>query len=139
MSHPEGLPELFLDRSLGPVQVPRLLRASGLSLITLTEHYGRPRDQEVPDSDWLELVGSRGWVALTKDKRIGRVHSQQVAIVNFKVRCFYLTNQNLRAQEMADRFLRNLPPIVKACSRPGPLLFAVYSNRIKEMPISGRP
>jgi hypothetical protein len=28
--HPAGLPELFLDRSLGRIQVPRLLRAAGL-------------------------------------------------------------------------------------------------------------
>lgn len=137
MSHPEGLPEFFLDRSLGPVRVPRLLRASGLSLITLTEHYGWPRDQHVPDSEWLELVGSRGWIALTKDKRIGRVDSQRLAILEFEVRCFYLTQQNLDAKEMANRFLRNLPRIVDACSRPGPLLFAVYSNQIREMPISG--
>ena len=87
MSHPEGLPELFLDRSLGPVQVPRILRDSGLTLITLTEHYGRPRDQDVPDAEWLELVGSRGWIAFTKDKRIGRLRSQRMAIVKFKVRC----------------------------------------------------
>lgn len=25
VSHPDGLPDLFLDRSLGPIQVPRLL------------------------------------------------------------------------------------------------------------------
>ena len=138
MSHPEGLPELFLDRSLGPVQVPRLLRDSGLSLITLTEYYGRPRDQDVPDSEWLELVGSRGWIALTKDKRIGRLRSQRMAIVKFRVRCFYLTKQNLDAREMANRFLRSLPRIVEACAQPGPLLVAVYSNRIQAMPVSGR-
>lgn len=135
MSHPEGLPELFLDRSLGPVQVPRLLRDSGLSLITLTEHYGQPRDQDVPDSEWLELVGSRGWIVFTKDKRIGRVRSQRMAIVKFKVRCFYLTKQNLDAKEMATRFLNNLPRISKACARPGPFMFAVHKHRIQEMSI----
>ncbi len=137
MSHPEGLPKLFLDRSLGPIQVPRLLRESGLRLTTLSEHYGRPRDEKVPDSEWLELAGSNRWVAFTKDKRIGRLRSQRVAIVEYKVRCFYLSKQNLDAEEMANRFLRNLLRITEACSKPGPLLIAVHKNRIQEMPISG--
>ena len=138
MSHPGGLPKLFLDRSLGPIQVPRILRASGLSLITLSEHYGRPRDQAIPDSEWLQLVGLSCWVAITKDKRIGRLQSQRKAIVEYQVRCFYLAKQNLVAEEMANRFLRSLPRIVEACSQPGPFLIAVHSNRIQEMPISGR-
>ena len=40
MSHPAGLPDLFLDRSLGRINVPGLLRAAGLRLTTLIEHYG---------------------------------------------------------------------------------------------------
>lgn len=70
MSHPAGLPDLFLDRSLGRLKVPRLLRAAGLRLITLAEHYGVPTDEQVPDEDWLELAGSRDWAVLMKDKRI---------------------------------------------------------------------
>ena len=64
MSHPDGLPDLFLDRSLGRIKVPRLLRAAGLRLITLAEHYGIPEDEDVSDDEWLELAGRRGWVVL---------------------------------------------------------------------------
>ena len=42
MSHPDGLPDLLLDRSLGRKEVPELLRAEGLRLVTLAEHYGNP-------------------------------------------------------------------------------------------------
>ena len=49
MSHPDGLPELFLDRSLGRIKVPSLLRADGLRLITLSEYYGIPADEAVRD------------------------------------------------------------------------------------------
>lgn len=135
MSHPEGLPSLFLDRSLGPVQVPRLLRAAGLRVVTLREYYGKPRDQTVRDSEWLQLVGSSGLVAFTKDKRIARLQDQREAIANYKVRCFYLAKQDLAAGDIADRFLWNLPRIVDACSRPGPFLVAVHANRLQEMPI----
>ena len=110
-----------------------------MSLITLTEHCGRPRGEYVPDSEWLELVGSRGWIAFTKDKHIGRLRSQRMAIVKFKVRCFYLTKQNLDTKEMAARFLNDLPRITKACARPGPFMFAVHKHRIQEMSIRVTP
>lgn len=67
MSHPAGLHDLFLDRSLGRKQIPARLRAAGLRLVTLAEHYGIPADEKVKDEDWLRLVGERGWVAFTKD------------------------------------------------------------------------
>ncbi len=38
MSHPDGLPDLFLDRSLGRKKIPTLLRDAGLRLVTLAEH-----------------------------------------------------------------------------------------------------
>jgi hypothetical protein len=62
VSHPDGLPDLFLDRSLGRIKVPQLLRAAGLRLVTLSEHYGIPADEDVADDEWLELAGRRGWV-----------------------------------------------------------------------------
>lgn len=59
MPHPDGLPELFLDRSLGRIKVPTLLRGAGLQLVTLSEHYGVPTDETVADEDWLQLAGER--------------------------------------------------------------------------------
>lgn len=35
MPHPDRLPDLFLDRILGRIEVPELLRAAGLRLVTL--------------------------------------------------------------------------------------------------------
>jgi PIN like domain len=67
--HPARLPERFVDRSLGRVQVPRILRAAGLRLMTLAERYGRPADESVTDVEWLEEAGRRDWVVM-KDERI---------------------------------------------------------------------
>lgn len=71
MSHPAELPDLFLDRSLGRIKVPALLRGAGLRLTTLSEHYGVPEDEGVADEDWLELAGSNGWVVFMKTPRSG--------------------------------------------------------------------
>jgi hypothetical protein len=67
VSHPDGLPDLFLDRSLGRKIVPGLLRAAGLRLLTLAEHYGIPADEGIADEEWLALAGTAGWVVLMRD------------------------------------------------------------------------
>jgi hypothetical protein len=59
VSHPDALPDLFLDRSLGRIKVPQLLRDAGLRLVTLAEHYGVPADEAVVDEEWLEWQAPR--------------------------------------------------------------------------------
>ena len=58
VSHPDGLPRLFLDRSLGSVKGPGILRGAGLCLITLSEQYGRPRDESVTDPVVSQVVSA---------------------------------------------------------------------------------
>ena len=130
MSPPAGLPDLFLDRSLGRVEVPRLLRDAGLRLVTLAEHYGVPLDESVEDVEWLKLAGTKDWVVFMKDKGIRRNPRERAVVRAFSVRCFCLTRQGLPAPEMAKRFLDNLSAITKACRSPGPFIYAVEETRI---------
>ncbi|WP_420638445.1 hypothetical protein [Candidatus Poriferisocius sp.] len=60
VSRPDRLPDLFLDRSLGPIEVPKLLREAGLYLVTLSENYGETEGQDVKDEVWSELAGTNG-------------------------------------------------------------------------------
>lgn len=103
--HPEGLPDLFLDRSLGRRQVPALLRDAGLRLHTLAEVYGIPADEGVADTEWLELAGQRGWPVLMKDERIRYRPSERAAVVAHRVQAFCLTGGNLDARRAAPRGL----------------------------------
>ena len=89
--HPDGLPDLFIDRSLGRIQVPDLLRAVGLRLITLAEHYGIPADQDIEDVTWLELAGRRDWVVFMKDTEIRRRPAERSAVRSHAVRAFCLS------------------------------------------------
>lgn len=133
MSHPDGLPDLFLDRSLGRIKVPTLLRDAGLRLVTLSEHYGIPTDETVPDQQWLELAGSQGWAVFMKDTRIRYNPAEREAVKTHDVRCFCLSSQSLTGDAMATRFLNNLTRIAAACERPGPYIYAVHKNRIEEL------
>jgi hypothetical protein len=133
VSHPDGLPDLFLDRSLGGIKVPGLLREAGLRLVTLSEHYGIPADEAVADEDWLELAGSNGWAVFMKDARIRFNTAEREVVERFSVRCFCLSNQSLNGASMAERFLAHLGAITEACAEPGPLIYAVHQLRIERL------
>jgi len=134
VSHPDGLPDLFLDRSLGRKKVPDLLRAEGLRVVTLAEHYGIPHDETVEDVEWLQLCGERGWFAVMKDDRIRYVGAERHALVESRVRAAVITNANLSAADMASRIIRALTDLAEISSdREGPFLFALQQNRLDEI------
>jgi hypothetical protein len=134
VSHPDGLPDLFLDRSLGRKRVAALLRVEGLRVVTLAEHFGVPRDATVTDVEWLEVVGGRGWVALMKDNRIRYNAAERAALRTHAVRCFVITNAQLTADAMAERFIRRIDGMAAICRRRrGPFLNAVGDRRLTEI------
>lgn len=108
MSHPAGLPDLFIDRSLGRLRVRQGLRAAG----------------------------QLGWAIFMKDGEIRRRPAERQALVDCEVRAFCRTRQDLPAEEMVTRFLRNLPAITAACSEQGPFIYAVQSSRLDRLRIT---
>jgi len=125
-----------LDRSLGRKGVPDRLRAAGLTVVTLAEHYGVPADEDVADEVWLELVARRGWIAFMKDRRVRTREGWAVNL--YGARCFCLhPSRGLKVQAMADCYLNNLAAIRAACIRPGPFFYHVGENgiRLQRLPI----
>jgi hypothetical protein len=64
-----SLPEplvFFVDRSLGRHIIPNALRDAGALVELHDDHFS----QDAKDQVWLAEVGKRGWVVLTKDKRL---------------------------------------------------------------------
>lgn len=133
MPPPARLPDVFLDRSLGRIVVPRLLREAGLTVVTLAERYGIPTDENVSDEVWLTDAGRRKEVVFLKDARVRYNAAEKAAIREHRVRCFCLSRQDLPGPEMAARFLGNLGRITAACQEPGPFLYAVHERRVLRM------
>ena len=133
MPHPAGLPDVFVDRSLGRIQVPKLLREAGLRLVTLAERFGIPEDEGIRDEEWLARAGDLGEVVFLKDGRVRYNAAEKAAIKRHAVRCFCLSRQDLDAPTMADRFLTNLVAIEAACALSGPFVYAVHQNRIEQL------
>lgn len=137
MSHPDQLPELFLDRSLGRLAVPNALRAAGLSLTTLAERYGVGHDQFVTDMEWLAEAGQSGEVVLMKDSRIYKNPAEWATVKRFGVRCFCLADRNISGALMAIWFLNNLDRITAACQALGPFMYIVNEHKIRLLPDKG--
>jgi hypothetical protein len=130
---PDGLPDVFLDRSLGRLQVPELLRAGGVRLRTLAEVYGVPADEAVSDIEWLTRAGAEGWPVLMKDERIRYRPAERAAVLSASVQAFCLTNGNLLAARMAEIYLAALDKMELACRAPGPSLYAVSVTGLRRV------
>lgn len=65
---PDDVLVLFVDRALGAEDVPTALREAGATVEVMDDHFPDVSD----DSEWIVAVTQRGWVILTKDKRIRR-------------------------------------------------------------------
>lgn len=119
------LPRFFVDRSLGAVVVPGLLRAAGFTLETMRERYGERRAQRIADVEWLADVGAAGLAVLMKDKHVRTRPAEQAAVRAHGVRCFCLTRGSLTGADMAAAFVAVRAAIFNACAAPGPFIYQV--------------
>jgi hypothetical protein len=121
-SGPPEEPTFCIDEALGNRIVAQALREEGHRVELLIDHHARG----TPDAVWLEDIGRRGWVVLTKDKRMRKRPAEQVAVVRHAVRAFVLTSGEMGAREMASAFLRAMPGMRRLLAKvDGPFIAAV--------------
>jgi predicted nuclease of predicted toxin-antitoxin system len=102
-------PTFFLDRSLGKIRIATALRQAG-AIVHIHDDYFPPNAK---DEDWLTQVGRNRWIVLTKDHRIRYRNLEREALMNAGVGAFILTAGDLQGDEMAEIFVKALPPIAK--------------------------
>lgn len=124
-------PHFFVDRSLGGVVVPRLLREAGWNLTTLAEYYGKRADEDVDDVDWLALAGGNGWPVLMKDAEIQRRAAERAALVSARVRAFCLASGNLTSAAMAELFVQHQAAIWQHALGDAPGLWVVSRRAVR--------
>lgn len=89
---------------------------------------------------WLETVGARGWVVITKDKGIRHRSTELEALKRARVAAFVLTATGLTGPENGSmlaaalprmvRFLKgNRPPFIAAISQSGRLTMIVRGHK----------
>jgi hypothetical protein len=130
VSHHAGLPDLFIDRSLGRIQVPSLLRAAGYGRPHWLS-YGVPADETVSDVTWLREAGQRGEVVFMKDARVRYNPAEKQAVQEYRVRAFCLARQSLTATAMAQLFLNHIEAINSGCQEHNEGLFVVTNRGLR--------
>jgi hypothetical protein len=111
----------FIDRSLGEIDVPTVLRAAGA---TVAVHSDLFRDN-APDELWLTECGRRGYIVLTKDNRI-RTHAiARAAIVRHKVQAFFLVPRKLKGTQNGEIFAKALDRMKRFCTGNNPPFIAL--------------
>ena len=94
---------LYLDRNLGKHVIADALRDAGFQVEVHDDHL--PID--APDEDWIELVGKKGWIALTKDKNIRYRFAELDAIKTHKARVVVIRAKNVTGNELADLVVKH--------------------------------
>lgn len=124
-------PEFFFDRSLGKISAHRL-RESGYVVHLIAEFY--PDDaQKIADESWIAEGCERGWVLLTKDRRI-RYRAEELAALGSEGFLFCLADGNANLESIAGTWLAALPAIERAFQRQATGFWHVYADgTIKRM------
>jgi hypothetical protein len=115
----------FTDRDLG-LQFPAILRDTGLQVERHADHF----PPGCPDDVWLKEAASRGWVALTHDRRIRYKPNELAAVIGHRVSLLVIVGQAPHA-DLAKSFVATLdrvlafiadhpPPVIGKVYRPSP-------------------
>ncbi|OHB76056.1 MAG: hypothetical protein A2Z34_04185 [Planctomycetes bacterium RBG_16_59_8] len=123
-SKPPDSPTLFLDRSLGRNVIAAALRQAGATVEIHDDHF--PIDAK--DEQWISVVGRKGWVVLTKDRRIRYRRHEQVAVKKAMACIFTLTAGDLQGEEMARIFVDALPKMIRFVAKHNPPFIATVAK-----------
>lgn len=75
----------------------------------LIDHFASDTKDEV----WLRWVGEKGWVVLTKDRRIRKREAERSALLDAGAVAFVLIAADLKGPQMAQAFVRAYPRMQK--------------------------
>jgi hypothetical protein len=103
----------FVDRSLGGAFVAGALREAGHAVVVHDDEF----EPDARDIDWLQAVGKRGWVVLTKDARIRTNALERGTLLSANVAAFMLGRGDMKGPQMATIFMAALPRMTKVLRR----------------------
>jgi len=112
----------FVDRNLGKIKFPGILEAAGVRVERHDAHFG----QDATDEEWLSEIAARGWIAITRDRRIRYKPNELQAVIDHDVAMLVLIGE-AAIPELAHSFVATLGAIERFVKdRPAPYIGKVY-------------
>lgn len=100
---------LYLDRNLGKHIIANTLRYSNVEVEIHDDHL----PINAPDEHWIELVGRRNWIAITKDKNIRYRTAEIEAIKKYNARVIVIRAKNATGSDLAELILKSMKRITQ--------------------------
>ena len=83
----------------------------------------------MPDDKWLEIIGAKGWLVFSHDRKFHDDSAACLAIKQHNIGCFYLWGANVETWDKLRCFARNYDKIVAAAvSTPKPFIYYATGN-----------
>lgn len=118
-------PVFFTDRDLGP-SIAAALREGGLKVEAYHEHFAL---DDVPDGEWLRLVGANGWIALSHNKRIRYERDELDDLMSYGVKAFFIIGKGPHPA-FAAAVLRSLRKVLRLIQKnEEPFIARIYQER----------
>lgn len=118
-------PTFFVDRCLGRHLVPGALRALGWRIEGHADHF----EHNCPDPTWIRDVTGRGWIILTKDKKIRHRRLHLRDLMEARSIAFILTTGNTTAAENVAAFRAAHAGILAMIASERPPLIVTVTQR----------
>src|SRR5262245_54270873 len=108
----------FVDADLCSKAFLNVLHQAGLTVESHHEHF----QEGTPDEVWLELVGTNGWIALSRNKEIRHNSFETDRLMEFQARAFMLIGHAVPPppgarsrfmEELAENFVRTLNKVTR--------------------------
>jgi hypothetical protein len=127
--------EFFADRNLGR-EFPLRLRAAGLTVHMHDEHFA----QDADDDEWAPAVSERGWIGLSRDRRIRSTVVEYDAVMFAGGRLVVMTGRSMKTDLLARNFINTLPRIERLVNEtPAPFIAMLYRPSPLESILDGNP
>jgi hypothetical protein len=94
--------------------------------------------QDMPDDKWLSIIGQKGWVAFSHDRRFHTEEASIMAIKQHKVGCFYLPGAQKDTWTKLYMFVRAYDRLISvARETEKPFVFRLTAlNKIEKVSLS---
>jgi hypothetical protein len=114
--------EFFTDFNCGK-QFPMLLRAAGLSVHLHVDYF----EPDADDTVWAPAVADRGWIGISRDRKITRTAMEYDALMFAGGRLFVMTGGGMKTDLLAKNFINTLPRILETIdTNEAPYIAMVY-------------
>jgi hypothetical protein len=117
----------YFDRTFGK-RLPRALN-SLKPPGDIRWHQGERFPQNMPDDEWMNVVGPKRWVVISQDRKFHLFEAEKKAIIQHAIKCFYFPCAS------EDRWIslcgftkHHLKVIQIAKSMSGPFIYELKGN-----------